>query len=424
MVFSKSTLSSGLRVIMAPILHNTTVTVLCLTGTGSKYETKDINGISHFLEHMCFKGTEKRPSAQQISHELDAIGGEFNAFTSKEYTGYYAKVRSEHALTALDVVSDIFLHQLIKEEEVQREKGVIIEEINLYLDTPTDHIGDVFEGLLYGDQPAGWPVVGSKENILKMTREDFVNYRNNHYTVNNSLLVLAGDPTALTKLQVSLEKMFAGIRPGDHGAKQKAVEAQQKPAVAISPKDTDQIHIALGVRTVHLLDPRRYALAVLATVLGGGMSSRLFSSVREQKALAYYVRTAHEQYTDTGYLATYAGVTKEKLEEAVQIIVREYKKIREEKVPPEELKKAKEYLKGKLTLHLEGSDEIAMFLGEQEILTKNPVRPAVLFERLEAVSAEDILRVAKEFLIPSNLNMALIGNYKNEKKLLEILGGL
>jgi predicted Zn-dependent peptidase len=423
MTFQKSTLNNGLRVILAPVPNNNTVTILILTATGSKYETKEISGISHFLEHMCFKGTTKRPSAEAISKELDAIGGEFNAFTSKEYTGYYAKVRSQHADIALDVVSDIFLHQLLKPEEIEREKGVICEEINLYRDTPTEYIGDLFEELLYGDQPAGWPVVGNKEEISKLKREHFIEYLNSHYTAKNSVVILGGDKAEILRLTSSLDSYFHDVKTLPASPKAAAKESQDKPAVKLMFKNTDQAHIALGVRGYNLFDPRRYSLAVLSTILGGSMSSRLFLSVREREGLAYYIRTVNEHYTDTGYLATFAGIKQSRLNDALSIILKEYKTIREKKVSAEELQKAKEYIKGKLTLRLEGSDEVASFFGVQEILSSEPLLLEQIFAKIEAVTQEDIQNAAKDIFKPERLNLALIGAFKNDREFVKVLEG-
>ena len=421
MKFEKQILPTGLRVLFAPIENNTTITVLVLTATGSKYETKEINGISHFLEHMCFKGTVKRPSAELISKELDQIGGEFNAFTSKEYTGYFAKVRAEHGEIALDVVSDIFSHQLLKTEEIEREKGVIIEEINLYQDTPTSYIGDIFEELLYGDQPAGWKVAGEKKNILSLTQKHFLEYIHDHYSASNSLVIVAGDPKFGAKLFETAKDYFNDVRESIPLPKLHVKEKQNRPGLKIHFKETDQVHIAIGVRAFNILDPRRFALSLLSIILGGGMSSRLFLSVRERHGLAYYIRTETEHYTDSGYLATVAGITKEKINDALQIILHEYKKIRDEHISPEELKKAKEYIKGKMTLGLESSDEVASFLGGQEVLTGKILTPEEIFSNIEKVSEEEVRAVASEIFRPESLNLALIGPFKDEKPFVDIL---
>ncbi len=421
MTFTKSTLPNSLRLLTAPVPNNATFTVLVLTATGSKYEIKEINGISHFLEHMCFKGTTKRPSAEAISKELDQIGGEFNAFTSKEYTGYYAKVRGQHAEIALDVVSDIFLHQLLDPKEIEREKGVICEEINLYRDTPTQYIDDLFEELLYGDQPAGRPVVGTPESVQALKRQDFVSYISSHYTAKNSLVIVAGDPTVVSRVQPLIVHAFDDIQQGIIGKKETVQEKQNAPGFKLQFKDTDQAHIALGVRGYNLFDPRRYALALLSTVLGGSMSSRLFLAVRERQGLAYYIRTVNEHYTDSGYLATYAGLKKDRLLDALRIIIKEYQMAREEPIGKEELRKAKEYLKGKLTLGLESSDEAASFFGAQEILTRKPLHLEEIFDKIEAVTAAEIQTAARDILKPEHLNLAVIGPFKNQEPFMKVL---
>ncbi len=423
MIFNKKTLSNGLRLLVSPVPNNATFTVLALTATGSKYEAKEISGISHFLEHMCFKGTAKRPSAEAISKELDQIGGEFNAFTGKEYTGYYAKVRSQHAEIALDVVSDIFLHQLLDPAEIEREKGVICEEINLYRDTPTEYIDDLFEELLYGDQPAGWPVVGTPELVKALKREDFVSYIASHYIAKNSLVMVAGDPTVVSRLEPEISRAFHDIKQGQPGIKERVHETQNAPAMKLQFKATDQAHIALGARGYDLFDQRRYALALLSTVLGGSMSSRLFLAVREREALAYYIRTMNEHYTDSGYLATYAGVKKDRLEDALCIIIHEYKRVCREPIGREELRKAKEYLKGKLTLKIESSDEVASFFGAQEILTQEPLYLEEIFDKIEAVTALEVQTAAQDIFKPEKLNLAIIGPYQQEAMFQDVLRG-
>ena len=278
-MFKKTTLKNGLRVLAIPMPNTKTVTVLILVGTGSKYETKEINGISHFLEHMFFKGTEKRPTSEEIVKDMDRIGGEYNAFTSKETTGYFAKVDAKHLDLALNWISDIFLNSKFDEAEIEKEKNVILEEINMYYDLPMNYIGILWEQLLYGDQPAGWPVWGNKEVISNLKRDNFLQYLKFHYSANNSLVCVAGNFNEANIVQ-EIEKYFSRLNGRDFKNKEKVKEKQDKAKLLVYVKKTDQTHLCLGVRGYNLFHPDRYVLSVLGVILGGFMSSRLFQEVR------------------------------------------------------------------------------------------------------------------------------------------------
>src|SRR3990167_5921174 len=259
MKFIKKVFKNGLRVITVPMKDNPTVTVLVLVETGSKYETKELNGISHFLEHMCFKGTKKRPTALAISTELDEVGANYNAFTGHEYTGYYAKVDKNHFDKALDVVSDIYLNQVFDEKEIDKERGPVIEEINMIADTPMRQVADNFVTLLYGDQPAGMPIAGPKENIRTLTREDFIQYRKDHYVPEATVVVISG----AVEQDVAMEKVkaiFSGMEKNPKKGKLPVSESQSEPMLHIAKKDSDQTHLVLGVRAYDRFDERRYAL--------------------------------------------------------------------------------------------------------------------------------------------------------------------
>jgi len=421
-VFHKSILKNGLRCVTIPLSNTKAVTALVMIGAGSKYETKKTNGVAHFLEHMMFKGTRKRPTALEISSLLDGVGAQYNAFTSKEYTGYYIKVDEPHLELALDVLSDAYRNSLYAQGEIGKERGVIIEEINRYLDNPARHLGDLWESLLYGDQPAGWTIAGEKENILSMQREDFLAYLRAHYTAPNTTVVVAGSfPKERIKLLV--QSYFGKLSPKRAGTKQKVREAQKAPGVFVFPKKTDQAHLAVGVRTYPFDSPKRPALAVLSTILGGGMSSRLFIEVREKRGLAYDVHTSPEHYTDSGYLVTQAGVRLDAAETALQTILVEYKKIAQRGIAAKELKKAKEYLKGGLVLNLETSDAYAFFFGEQEALRERLETPDEKIKRIERVSAREVQEVARDIFKDAKLNAAFIGPFEKpqEEKFKKIL---
>ena len=389
---------------------------------GSRFETKRNNGISHFLEHMAFKGTKKRPSAIEISTLIDGIGGEFNAFTGKETTGYYIKSSSNHIDLSLDVLSDMLSNSLLNPKEIDKERGVILEEINLYEDTPARKIGDVYERLLYKDTAMGWDISGEKDVIRKIQREDFMSYMSSLYSASNITVVVAGGIDSV-KARDLVEKYFGKMSRFDIFPYFKVIENQVKPEVFIKEKKTEQVHIALGVRTVPLEHPDHYPLGVLAAVLGGGMSSRLFHEVREKRGLAYYVRSSSEHYQDCGSLVSVAGVDPKRVGEAIKVMVEEYNKVQSSKfkVQSSELKKAKEFLKGHMVLELEDSRAVAGFYGSQELLEKKIDTPEEVVEKIKKVTIEEVQDVAKRYFVNKGLNLAAIGNFDDGQRFEKLL---
>lgn len=413
MKYTKIKLKNGLKLITVPMKDNPTVTVLVLVETGSKYETKEKNGISHFLEHMCFKGTEKRPSAHAISAELDGLGSQYNAFTGQEYTGYYAKSDAKHFKKILDIVSDIYLNSTFPEAEMEKEKGVIVEEINMYEDMPHRHVQDLLMGLMYGNQPAGWNIAGTRENVRSMTRDDFVKYKKAHYVPKATTVIVSGNiKSALVKKEV--ESIFAGVKNSKKDEKEKVDDTQKNPRVHVEFKKTDQTHLVIATRAFNAYDKRNAALSVLGTILGGGMSSRLFIKLREELGVAYYVRAGTDNFTDHGVFQISAGVSNDRTKEVITEILKECKKIKEEKVSDEELKKAKEYIVGNMKLELESSDAWANFFGGQEILRKKLENTDDIERKIRAVTAKQIQEIAKTVFVDKNLNLALIGPYENK----------
>ncbi|MFA6285332.1 MAG: pitrilysin family protein [Parcubacteria group bacterium] len=425
MHFKKTTFKNGLRLITAPMKDTNTVTVIVAVAAGSKYETKKVSGISHFLEHMFFKGTKKRPKTKDIAESLDAVGGEFNAYTSQESTAYYAKVDKEHLSLAVDVVSDIFLNSKIDAKEIEKERGVILQEINMYEDTPMLAVGEEFENLLYGDQPAGWKVIGTKENIAAVGRKDFAGYMKNFYTAQNTVVSVVGNFGEKGEGGVirEIDKIFSKMRKGNVNKKQKTAEKQTKPEIKIRHKKTDQAHLVLGFRGYNMFHKDRFALTLLANILGGTMSSRLFLSVRERLGLAYYVNASDDESSDCGYFSVRAGVDtdKGKIEKTVKTIISEIRKAKTRGVSEKELKKAKDNLRGKMALSLESSDEVAAFLAGQELSRREIKRPEEILAKIDKVGKNDILRVAREVFVNNGLNLALIGPVEDGKFLEKIL---
>ena len=420
MKFKKKILSNGLRVVTIPMKDNPTVTVLVLVEAGSKYEEKRVNGISHFLEHMCFKGTIKRPKAIDISKELDALGSQYNAFTAQEYTGYYAKSDAKHFGKIFDIVSDIYLNSTFPEAEMQKEKGVIIEEINMYEDMPNRHVQDLMMKLLYKDQPAGWNIAGEKKNILKMERADFVKYKKEHYLPESTVIVVSGRVTEKMVLK-EVNKIFGNIARGKKVSKKKVQDLQKKPEALIKFKKTDQTHFVVGLRSYDLFSKRNPVLSVMGGILGGGMSSRLFQKLREEMGVGYYVRAYNDSYTDHGFFQISAGVDNKRIYEVLEAVLEEIRKLKIGTVGNEELNKVKESIIGNMKLSLESSDDIANFYGGQELLKKKIFNAEAKAREIRKVTANDIKDLANEIFQDQKLNLALIGPFKDKNKFLKIL---
>lgn len=398
-----------------PLKGTKTVTVLAMVATGSKYENRQNNGISHFLEHMFFKGTQKRPRTMDIASELDGVGAEYNAFTDKECTGYWVKVDYSKKDLALDVVSDILLNSKFSQAEIDRERGVIMEERNMYLNNPMMRIDDIFENCLYGDTPAGWDIVGTKKNIQSLDRKDFLKYFKNQYGAENTVVCLAGNvkPEDSEKL---VAKYFKGLRKAEPKEKEPVKEKKQtKPGLKLEYKEGEQINLSLGVRAYPIDHPKEYLAKMISVILGGSMSSRLFTQLRERHGLAYYVRTASVFYTDTGYLTTEAGVPKDKLDKAIEIILEEYRKIRDNLVPEKELARTKELVKGRTLIQLESSDQVANWYARQEIFREDLFSWKEFLKKVDEIKPEDMKKAAEEIFQNSGLNLALIGPFKEKE---------
>lgn len=420
MKFKKTILKNGLRIITVPMKDNPTVTVLVLVEAGSKYETKRENGLSHFLEHMCFKGTAKRPKAIDIVHELDGLGAHYNAFTGHEYTGYYAKAEAKHFPKLLDVVSDIYLNSTFPDAEIQKEKGVIVEEINMYEDMPHRRVQDLFLELLYGDQPAGWNIAGTRENVRAFVRDDFVTYKEKTYVAEATTVIVAGNINEKI-VGKSIREAFKGIASIRKAKKLKTIEKQKSPATLLTYKKTDQAHFVLGVRAFDVYDKRNATLSVLGTVLGGGMSSRLFQKLREEMGVGYYVRATTDPYTDHGVFQVSAGVDTTRIHEVLGVILSELTKLTRESVSVGELQKVKDYMIGSMKLGLESSDDIANFFGGQEVLHKELQTIKDIEKKINAVTAGDIKTLAKKLFKNELLNLAVIGPYEDKASFQKIL---
>jgi predicted Zn-dependent peptidase len=392
-VYERQTLPNGLRVLTAPMPHAQSVSCFVMLAAGSRYETEESNGIAHFAEHMFFKGTERRPTARDIAGEIDAIGGEFNAFTGKEYTGYYVKCAADARDTALDVLIDMLRHSKFDSEEIDREKGVIIEEMNMYFDTPRDFIGGVYENLLYGDQPLGWDIIGRKDTVRNATRDTFTGYIDRWYKPERMVVGVGG--RIGDGLLARIEELLGDLEPVSTEAPLPVQPTANGGRVRVHTKQSDQAHLVLGVPSFPLVHPDRYALQLLATVLGGGMSSRLFTEVRERRGLAYYVFATNHSYTDAGSLYSQAGVDINRIDDAITTIVGELTRIADESVPSDELEKARAFAKGRFVLSLESPQGTIMFGLRREVLEGGATEPSEVLTALDAVTADDVQRVAR-----------------------------
>ena len=413
--FEKKVLDNGLRVILVPMSNTETVTLLVLVGVGSRYETKEINGISHFLEHMFFKGTKSRPEAGQVLIGLDKIGADHNAFTSKESTGFWVKTSAKDFDTGLDIVSDILLEPIFKKEELEKERSVIFQEIDMYEDSPRQKSQSVLENIIFGDQPVGWDIAGDKKSVASIKREDIIEYEARNYVSENMIVTVAGnfDEVAVFK---KVNEAFGKIKKGNLKKFAKAELSQKETRVKIINKETDQTHLALAVRAYDMYDEKRYALGILSTILGGNSSSRLFMEIREKLGFAYYVYSWADQLMDCGYLGVAAGVPHGKLGDVIENISSICSKIKNGDISQNDIDFAKSYLRGQTALRFEASDEIAHFVAGQELFYNEIKQPMDILKKIESVKKEDVLSVAKELFKPKNLNLSVIGRHKADEK--------
>ncbi|OGE38179.1 hypothetical protein A3B45_03855 [Candidatus Daviesbacteria bacterium RIFCSPLOWO2_01_FULL_39_12] len=419
-MYKISTLPNGLTLITVNMPHLNSVTTLVAVGAGSRYESKNINGISHFLEHMFFKGSRKYPTAEIISTLVDGIGAVNNAYTHKECTVYWIKSSSKHIELSSDIISSMIKESLFSEEEIEREKGVIVEELRMIRDNPTSYIGSLYEKLQFGDTPLGWDIGGEEGIVTKFKRDNLISYIDSLYSPKNMVLVYAGKlPTDILKLA---EKFFLDL-PNREQFKfvPYKKKKQHKAEVAIFYKETDQANLILGVTGYSRYDKKRYQAAVLGTILGEGMSSRLFIQVRERRGLAYHISGGPGFYMDTGNFAIFAGLKLEKVYEGLEVIKAELERVVSEKVTSDELKKAKEMIRGRLALSSESTNFLAGYFGTKFVLDREIETFEEYLKNIDLVTAEDIKDVARELFQKGKFNLQVIGPFKEKGKFEKIL---
>lgn len=420
-------LKNGLKVLFVDTKTFSSVTTILLVGAGSRFENEKNNGIAHFFEHMAFKGSVKYPTSLVISTEIESLGGVFNAFTSKDHTGYYIKAVNDHFPKVVDVLSDMVLNPLLISDEIDREKGVIIEELNMYEDMPHRKVGEVFEELLYKGNPLGYDIGGDKSTVSKFTREMFVEYIQQLYHPNNAVLVVAGGITngsmKVEDYKSIIEEKFGSWKNDKVIDYVPVFEDQKEPAISLKFKKTEQAHFCLGFRTFSLYDERKFAQQVLSTILGGGMSSKLFIEVREKLGLCYYISNGLEAYKDVGNMVTQAGIALQidKVKKAIEVILREYKNVADGKFTVDEFNKAKELLKGRMIISLEDSINTSLFYGKRVLFENKIVSLEDQINNLNNVKIEEVMKLATEIFVDNNLNFAMVGPFKNKSDFKDLL---
>jgi len=406
-VYQKTTLDNGLRLITAPMPHTRSVSICIFIGVGSRYETEPQAGVSHFIEHLCFKGTPRRTTAREISEAIEGVGGIINAGTDKELTVYWCKVAQPHFPLALDVLADILLHSRFDPADIERERQVITEEINMSKDSPSQLVNMLIDELLWPQHALGRDIAGSKESVAAITRETMVDYLANQYLPANTVVSIAGAGKHREMVSAVNQALgdWAGLetRPGYPAYKEKTF-----PRLRIEKKDTEQAHLCLALSGLPLLHPKRFTLDLLNVILGEGMSSRLFTEIRDRLGLAYNIHSYAEHFLDTGSITVYAGVEPKNLRVAIKAILEQLSRLKEI-VPQAELTKARELSKGRLLLRMEDSRSVAGWMGGQEILTQRILSVDQLISIVDAITAEEIQELAQELLVSSQLRLAVVG---------------
>ena len=401
----KTVLPNGIQVVTEEIPNVHSVSVGVWVEAGSRDERDEENGIAHFIEHMLFKGTRRR-SARQIAKEIDAVGGILNAFTSKEFSSFYAKVLPEHLPVALDLLFDLYLNSLFATEELEKERQVIVQEINMVEDTPDEYIHDLFSQSFWPRHPLGAPILGRLETISLMDRPKLKDFFSRHYLQIPPIIVAAGrlkHEDLLRPVQKVLRKIKA------HPKEKKNRPPRPHPQVQIKNKQLEQVHLLLGTQGLAAVHPRRYAFTILNTILGGGMSSRLFQEVREKRGLAYSVYSFVSSFVDSGLLGVYAGTGIHNLRRVLQVILREMTRLAENSIRPKELRSAKDQLKGNLLLSLESTESRMSRLAKNEIFFHRFISTEDIIEGIERVSAEEICSLSQGIFRPDSLSLTVLG---------------
>jgi predicted Zn-dependent peptidase len=412
MQVEKFTLDNGLTVLLLPLPHATSTAVELAVRAGSIQESNKIAGLAHFLEHMAFKGTEKWPSARELSEAMDRVGALYNAYTGKENTAYWLKTAPEFVDVSLEVLSQMWLHALIKKEELEIERGVILEEYNMYLDQPRDHVDDLFEQHIFGDNNLGRSIIGEVESIKSITLSDFMGFREKWYKPNNMVLVVAGKIKNKKELTKKVKKLFGKARGQAPRLPQIKPLAQGKQ-IEWKTQKTQQSHFVLGVPTVAYGDEEKFPPKVLSVVLGGSMSSRLWREIRERRGLAYYVACYQQSYPNGGYLAVKSGVNNNQIKKAMDLSVKELLKVTKD-LTGEEVEIAKQVIRGRFLISFEDSYKLADLLSSHWLFTGKAINPLKIIKKYERITKKDVDRMTEKYLSKKSIVASVIGPKKGQ----------
>lgn len=418
----KHTLPNNLTILTVPMPHTEATMAMAMVHAGSRNEDLDEKGLAHFTEHMAFKGGKLFKKPKDVAISVDGIGGDFNAFTAEEVTAYYIRAAKEHIQLSLDVLADLVIHPRFPTDELEKEKGVIVEEINMYEDMPKYKAEIELGSLIYKDHPLGWNIAGEKKTVTAFNRQIFTRFHQKMYVGHNITVILAGAVNDQAVKEV--EKRFKVLPAGRPESHQAPIEDQVKPAIHLVNKTSEQTHLAMGIRALGITDPRRYIYKVMSIILGGNMSSRLFLNIRERQGLSYYISASTQAFTDTGYLEVNAGVDNKRVLVAIKSIMHELALMRDKQVTKEELDRAKEFMIGRIKLSLEDSEQIARLLVSQQVLENTIQTPEEIITGIKAVTVNQIQKLMQEIFQAKNINLSLVGPNLEESRLQKILNEL
>ena len=418
-MYQSTVLDNGLRVLTSTMAHTRSVTMAMFIGAGSRYESDDIAGVSHFLEHLLFKGTKNWPTARELSEAVEGVGGVMNASTDREMTIYWCKVAKPHSHQALAVLVDMMLSPLLDPGEIEKEREVVLEELRMTNDYPSNRVDLLIDETLWPGQPMGRDVGGSQESVSNITTEQIHDYTRHQYAPSNVVVVVAGD-VIHEEMVDTLGDAFKDWASAEPMSWYPVEDGQEAPRLRVEQRKTDQAHICLGLPGLPLTHPDRFALGLMNVILGEGMSSRLFLELRENQSLAYDVHSSINLFRDCGSLVVYCGVEPQKSERAVAAILEQLNGL-QSGIPQGELEKARELSKGRMLLRMEDSRSVAMWLGAQETLTGSVRTVDEVVERLDAVTTDDVERVAGDLIKQEMLNLAVVGPYRSDRRFRKLL---
>ena len=418
-MYQKTTLDNGLRVITAPMPHTPSVSICIFVGVGSRYEAEAQAGVSHFIEHLLFKGTSKRKTARAISEAIEGVGGILNGGTGKESTLYWCKVAQPHFELALDVLADMLLHSKFDPQDIEKERQVIIEEINMSKDSPAQRVDMLIDELLWPKHPLGRDIAGSKESVAAITRDTMLDYRQGQYLPNNTVVTIAGN-IQHQQMVTAVSQALGNWTNQRERFGYSAYKEQPAQRLHVETKDTEQAHLCLALPGLSLFHPKRFTLDLLNVILGGGMGSRLFTEIRDKLGLAYSIHSYVEHLLDSGSVIVSAGVEPKNLTTVIKAILEQLSLLRET-VPESELSKAKELSKGRLLLRMEDSRDVAGWIGGQEILTERILSVEQAVSIIDAITADELQQLAQELLVGSRLRLAVVGRVAEDEVLEELL---